>query len=404
MKKLVYLIGQPLDERNYDRFGIQRWIDRGWRVEVWDLTPLLHPRVWQAHIDSSSSLKEFPNYFPITSKGFQRRLWTNGERVNFFIDFAGDDYFSIRVKRQLIKLGATRVLCATGSIPAPPHGHKTTYAHKIRKAIAAGPVRSIKLLASAMIRKLTRASILPGLTVVSGETSLSALAQGNKLIRAHNLDYDIYMKIARSPSTSAGQYAVFIDQDYCFHPEYEYQNSPNMITPEKYFAAVCQGLKKISAELNVGVRIAAHPRAAYLQKAPDYFQGIPVEYGKTAELVKNCKVVVCHDSTAVQFAVLFNKPVIFVTTDQLDGQFLDSSFKRESIARFASELGKSVINLDRDLDAVDWSSELVVDRSKYSIYKNKYIKMQGSPEIPFWEIVIDCIDQDAAQPGSRATS
>ncbi len=35
-KRVVYLIEQPLDERNFQRFGIQAWIDRKWNVEVWD--------------------------------------------------------------------------------------------------------------------------------------------------------------------------------------------------------------------------------------------------------------------------------------------------------------------------------------------------------------------------------
>ncbi|MHB8475477.1 MAG: hypothetical protein ACYDBZ_04215 [Steroidobacteraceae bacterium] len=401
VKKVVYLIEQPLDERNYDRFGIQRWIDRGWHVEVWDLTPLLHPRVWQAHVESAGRLKEYAHYFPVTSKDFPHLQCAQGEKADYLIDFAGDDYFSTGVKRRLINRGATRILCATGSIPGAGDGQKSTLAEKIRKAAAAGPHKAIKLLTSAVMRRFTQASIQPGLIVVSGETSVPA-AQGGKLVKAHNLDYDIYMEIAGIAGAASND-AVFIDQDYCFHPEYAYQNSPSKVTPEKYFAAVCRGLKKISAELDVGLRIAAHPRTAHRQRAADYFQGIPVEYGNTAEMVKNCKVVVCHDSTAIQFAVLFGKPVIFVTTDQLNSLFFDSSFKSESIARFASELGKSVINLDRDLDGVDWAGELAVDSSKYSSYKNRYIKMHGSPEVPFWEIVIDQVEAHA-EPTACAAS
>jgi len=50
MKKVVILIEQPLDERNYQRFGIQTWLERNWLVEVCDLTPWAHPRVWQSFI------------------------------------------------------------------------------------------------------------------------------------------------------------------------------------------------------------------------------------------------------------------------------------------------------------------------------------------------------------------
>jgi hypothetical protein len=59
MKKIIYLLGQQLDERNYDRFGINTWIDRGWRVEVWDMTPLLRPIYWQKFQESGKNIRHF---------------------------------------------------------------------------------------------------------------------------------------------------------------------------------------------------------------------------------------------------------------------------------------------------------------------------------------------------------
>ena len=95
----------------------------------------------------------------------------------------------------------------------------------------------------------------------------------------------------------------------------------------------------------------------------------------------------CHCSTAVQLAVLFLKPVVFVTTDELNSSELGLY-----IESFASKLGKTVINIDRDLYKVDWHKELNVDYQKYADYRNEYIKIDGSPEKPYWDIVIDHID------------
>ena len=113
-----------------------------------------------------------------------------------------------------------------------------------------------------------------------------------------------------------------------------------------------------------------------------------MEYGRTAELIRDCEAVVCHDSTAVQFAVLLAKPVIFVTTDELM-----NTYEGRSIAKIAAELGKSPVNLDgTELQSVDWSKEMQVDAVKYAAYKAKYIKTAGSPEIPLWDIVINHIE------------
>src|SRR5207253_5300759 len=64
-------------------------------------------------------------------------------------------------------------------------------------------------------------------------------------------------------------------------------------------------------------------------------------------------------SSDLQFAVLFGKPIIFVTTDELI-----PCYEGRSIAKVAAELGKSAINLDGDLRAVDWREQLHVDSCK----------------------------------------
>lgn len=394
MRKIVYLVEQPLDERNYDRFGIQAWNDKGWDVEIWDFTPWVHPSVWRDFIKSGKKLQEFSGYFPIASKSQLKQRSCGPDRITHFIDLAGEDFRIIWAKISLMRMGAIRVVCATGSIPEPDCKKKNLIS-RLRKVFARGPVKTIKWLANGFIHKLAAPFIKPGLVVVSGEKSIPSTGCSHEILKAHNLDYDIYLRIAKSNGMSSGGYAVFIDQDYCFHPEFVYQGIPPMATPEKYFPAICNGLRTISSALGVNLCVAVHPRSVSQKKPVDcYYEGIPIEYGSTAQLVRDCSVVVGHDSTAIQFAVLFGKPVIFVTTDELNAQYFDSSYKREEISFFASEFGKSVINLDRDLDNVDWQKELSVDERKYAEYKKKYIKIDGSPEIPFWEIVADHIENE----------
>lgn len=388
MNKIVYLVEQPLDERNYERFGIQTLIDKGCNVEMWDFTPWIHPNTWQQFIKSGRKLKEFAGYFSITSKNQLQQHCREPENIKYFIDLTGEDYRSIWVKIFLIRMGATRVVCTTGTIPQPD-GKKASLVAKLKRIFARGPVKTLHWLTNALVCKLVSPLSCPGLVVVSGEKEIPAAGSVRKVLKAHNLDYDIYLKLIKSKDVLTEDYAVFIDQDYCFHSDFVFEGRPFWVTPEKYFPAVCDCLRKLSQALKVDLKIAAHPRSSYQSGLSNYFEGIPVEYGKTAELLRDCKVVVCHDSTAIQFAVLFSKPLIFLTTDQLD-----SSFEGKSIAAFASELGKTVINLDRNLDKIDWKKELSIDSAKYAKYRKKYIKIDGSPERPFWEIVADHIQEN----------
>jgi hypothetical protein len=388
VNQILLLVDQPLDERNFDRFGIQTWIDRGWSVEVWDLTPLAYPGVWKKHLQLGGTLKNFQGYCPIGSKAELRRHQRRLRNTGHFIDFTGDYWLSARVKAHLIRQGVSRIVCATGSIPSPAIRARERFASKLRLAVSVGFLRAARTAVGASLQKLTAPFIRPRLVVVSGAESIPAHGRRHtpEIIRAHNLDYDVYLTAGRSGVQREKPFIAFIDQDYCFHPEYIYQGVPRVVTPDNYFPAVCRGLRAISEALDMDIRVAAHPRSAYQQGVGAYFEEIPVEYGKTADLIRDCNVVVCHDSTAIQLAVLYGKPVIFFSTDQLDALQFDGMRKREVIAHFASELGKPVINVDRDLN-INWRKELFVDLGKYAEYRRKYIKMDGSGELPYWEIV-----------------
>jgi hypothetical protein len=387
MRKTVYLIDQPLDERNYERFGVRVWLERRWAVEVWDLTSWAHPAVWQDFIQSGQKTKEFVGYFAVRSrKDLARRLAAAGP-ISYFVDLTSEIYQSIQAKISLQRAGAVRIVCAVGSMPAPDRA-EIGIVDKLAQVLAKGPRGASKWLSSAFLQRVVVPHVATGMAVVSGEKSIAGLRNCRQIIRAHNFDYDIYLALQKSTRSTPGRFVVFIDQDYCFHPEYLYQSVRALVSPDKYFPAVSKGMKLISEALQMDARIAAHPRATYQQRSPDYFGGFPIEYGRTAELIRDCYAVVCHDSTAIQFAVLFEKPMIFVTTRELM-----SSYEGRSIAKVASELGKSPIDLDRpDLEAVDWQKELRVDSRKYAQYKRRYIKTEASPETPLWDIVLDHIE------------
>ena len=98
-------------------------------------------------------------------------------------------------------------------------------------------------------------------------------------------------------------------------------------------------------------------------------------------MIRESEFVIAHSSTSPNFAVLFGKPVIFVTTNKLE-----QSSQEPFITEMASWFGKQPINIDSPTE-IDWDKELTVDKEAYSKYKNSYIKKNGSEELPFWQVV-----------------
>jgi hypothetical protein len=388
MNKIVYLLDQPFDERNYNRFGVQLWIDRNWSVEVWDLTPWVNPRMWRAFRQSGCEPWRFPGYYALGSaRELARRRRASGP-IRYFVDLTSDRFQTLRARLSLTHSGAVRITCALGSLPTPDSVHGKSLAGKIRAAIALGPGGTLAAARDLLCGRLAASFATAKWSVVAGSNSLQSASSYSKAIRAHNFDYDIYLRMSGGANASAGKYAVFVDQDYCFHPEFAAERSATVITPQRYFPTIRNGLRMISDALRMPVRIAGHPRATNRQRQGEYFDGFQLEFDRTAELIRDCSVVLCHDTTAVQFAVLFGKPIIFVTTDELA-----RCYEGRSIVKVAAELGKSPINLDNEnLRSTDWSAQLQVDARGYARYRGRYIKTDGSPEIPVWDIVINCVE------------
>ena len=131
--------------------------------------------------------------------------------------------------------------------------------------------------------------------------------------------------------------------------------------------------------------IAAHPRSNY-KSLPDYYQGREIIIGETAALVKRSNLVVLHYSTAINYAIFYEKPLIFITT-----QSAEQTFVSGYIRTMANLFGKNPIVVDGP-DDFDVDQALEVDLQVYNRYREAYIKKKGTPEKYLWVIFIDYLN------------
>jgi len=386
MGKILYLISQPLDSRNYNRFGIQSWLDRGWEVEIWDLTPLAYPVVWDKFLLGQLKLSDFNGYYPLKTLVQLRDKISKLKGVKFFIDLAETDLYSICAIIGLKIRGAVRIIHATGSIPP----YETTFSIKlrVRQAWQRGRKELLVWLFGKLLASTLSQFLKPGIGIAAGSESIRYVGCAKEVIYAHNLDYDDYLKIKNTIPSETFYGVVFIDQNYCFHPDFHYIGLKSPASPEKYFPAVCHALKSISKHLNTTVCVALHPRSAHRNLPNKEFGDIQIKRGITGQLIKACQVVVAHESTAVQLAVLFRKPIIFILTDELEKSEILLGYCKT----LAKSLGKSPVNIDKNRDQIDWQKEIGVDNQIYTSFMNKYIKTDGTPEMSSWDILIDHIN------------
>ena len=116
-KQVIYLITSPLTERDFKRFGIQNWVDHGWKVKVFDGTSFLRPKFWRyVEGDKFSAnfegLKIFNNIKALLS------ALHNLQNKVVFIDLMALSVAEMRI-RKIASVHGVLVGVQVGSIPGP---------------------------------------------------------------------------------------------------------------------------------------------------------------------------------------------------------------------------------------------------------------------------------------------
>ena len=196
-------------------------------------------------------------------------------------------------------------------------------------------------------------------------------------------DYQNYLQLISSESEPlvADDYIVFLDQYLPFHNDNAIVGVRNFLDPEKYYKKLNEKFKQIEESCDCRIVIAAHP-SAMKYKEDDYFEGRKVFYGVTPLLVKDCKGVIIHYTTAVSFAVLFKKPIVIFMPDTADGAY---HMETEVISQ---ELGLEIYSLD--LEKPFEIKEL--DDMHYYSYKRNYLAKDSKGTISNSDILVRLLE------------
>lgn len=379
IKKVVYMIVSPLQSRDYKRFGIAILENNGFEVEVYDYSPIVFPVYYEkgekrdrsdraiTYFDEEKALKKISE---LDDTCFAIPLMIYNRKTSIFF-------------RALSDTKSKYAISLANNVPLPEVNLSMSERLVETMKRAGRDLLKWKYAPKYAYRYGVRA---PDIVIAGGADSLihsyMGLADDNtSILWAHTYDYDIHLEDIEN-DRGGNNSAVYLDIP---GPKFErdaltMNDGKSPFTVEKYYPALCNLFQKIEDELGLKVVIAGHPGAAH-DKYPDYFGGRRTEHGKTYQMVKQSRLVVCNHSAAVIFAVILKKPVIFFTSDEAEARPYTSAMIRLN----AKWLGKEPINIDR-VDDLDLSGELEIDGRAYSRYREAYIKRGGSEETNTWQL------------------
>ena len=197
----------------------------------------------------------------------------------------------------------------------------------------------------------------------------------SKLIHIPSPDYDKYLKEKkkRNYKPFKKNYAVFIGGSF-YHPDIKfYRNLPKIQKKpsfSQYYSPVKIFLKNFEIKTGMKIIISSHPKLDFISKEYGNFKHVK---GKTMELIKDCSLCFTFNSTAISFAVLFKKPIVF-----LSNSFFIPPVKKsiESIAKYFGKTPLSTNNSTINLQRI--KKEMKVNSKLYIKYKKEYLSMNNS--------------------------
>lgn len=387
-KQVVYLVSAPFTKRDFERFGVKNWIKSGWKVKVFDITSFVYPKYWQ-YIDGDKISCNFEGLTIFKNINEVLSAINNLKKKVVFIDHL---YFSSNEDK------IRKAACAHGAIVRLKLNLLPSYKIKINKNISYlfSLIKNLDTFTHKLILfiknkiiKIRSERFLADYTVVSGSKSILGISRKKtSVIYGHNFDYDIFLKKKYIKSKKKNNYLVFLDGDGPYHSDYLLSSDGHpYLTKENYYPTIDSGLDEISKSLKLNIQIAKYPISNYKGKGLLY--KYPFSKIKTFELIRNADVVLTHYSTAAQWAIIMKKPLIFITTDEIE-----KHYEKDLIYKYAKLLGKKVINFNQVTKINNWRDHLNVNDEKYEKYIENYIKKKHSPEKLLWNIVIEHIEKD----------
>ncbi len=377
------------NQRDFKRLGIEILMKNGFEVEVWDLTNIVYPDVTKNYTPPDSinwsGCKKFGDKIQALNKLKALNLNT------FFIPLF---FYSLKfypIYKAVSDSDAQYAAFMPNALPFVDNYRSNNKLKKLLSNFKKSPKELYKKLINRSFGSIPFRwlGIKPiRLILAGGSRSISypgPIDNSTETLWAHTLDYDLYLEGKNRHSTEQ-PIAVFLDEYVPFHMDYIYSEIKPPISADRYYPLLNKFFKLIEDQIGLEVVIAAHPRSHY-KSQPDCFQGRKWVRGQTVKLVKESRLVLAHSSTAVNFANLFYKPVIFLTSSEMD-----KSFQGPLIRAMAKCYGKKPIFMDEDSN-LDWESKLRVNKSYYDNYREAYIKRESSEDLSFWQIVANRLKQ-----------
>jgi hypothetical protein len=360
IKTIAILVASPLTEDIYLRIGVH-FFEKKMNTIVLDCME------WLRDVgNSSASNYEFPNTVDIVNELSLEHFLSNN-RIDFLIDFSGT-HSSIKFIRDSCKRNNTLYIIHR-LFPQPASKYDSNLIKGFLKRRFPYILKQLFILKSLI---LYRSIYTSDIALLVGSSSLDYItSRAKKIIFTTSPLWYETMKLDESPDLELEipkEFFLFIDDCLALSVDFELTNQKAIIPSEKYFKMLNYFFDRIESRYQIPVVIAAHPNGKAIKDYQNYFNGRKVFFDSTVYLTSCSKLTFTHYSSAINYAVIFNKNVYLLNFSELE----DSIFGR-FVNGISEVLKCSIINIDQNLSIEDFKFSLDIDALPYERFFLGYI-------------------------------
>ena len=371
-RNLIYIAATPLTIKIKELFFLEIFEQAGYRVEYWSLHRFYHPAM-----RLPDELNE-PGYVILDTPGDLKNRLSLYDPSHTYIIYTLDFVYLYRHLFDLVNRAGFRI---SSIFPYSGISHiQLTRQEKIRRVFSSNIIKKIPefLKANVLFKCYCRTHGLQ----LSQHYFSSSFPRTDAI---NHPDYESYMKLKNLPDRVVeGPYAVFLDIYFPLHPDLVLMAGWNTAEPALYQKSLRDFFDKLEALLQMPVVVAAHPKATYDHS--EMGNRRVIKY-KTNELVRDASLVISHLSTSTSYAVLYDKPVLFITCNEM-AKYSKFSFRLEM---YAKRFGKHVYNINKEDPACMEMS--AIEPSFRESYKYTYLTTPSTENLSNREILLGAYEE-----------
>lgn len=365
--KVIFLRYIPLTSKIYSDFYLEEILNAGIEVEYWDLTNIFFKKVNSLE-DSSHLTKtiKFKNYIEFENG---LRINQNSKEKILYISIMSYNGQVLKLYKLLTKYQCQ--LGVFGRNMFPFIGIKRTLKEYIKDFSVSKILGYFK---TQQAIRLKRQGVVKNYDIIfmggsEGWRGIGYIEEKEyeqaTIVNINSDDYDNYLKIKGLNFSENSKFILFLDEYLPLHPDTDLFKIKN-VKPENYYPDLNGYFDRVEKQFGLPVVIAAHPKALRY-KTEDFFNGRKVVFNKTAELTKQSEFVMAHDSTSINYPIIFGKKIHFLTSNNIENGIYRV---HQNVVTFANFLGCNYQYMNRKDEHVDLVSKLSKD--KYNEYKYKF--------------------------------